>query len=387
MSPENQQITTKICPTCGTRLGINATRCSVCGSTLSTSVAVSSSKAVTGPRMPAVTLSLPLLFGIAVLLLVIGAGVVFAVMRGMPGQTPVEGAVAPTSESSPTVTGTATLTPTMTLTVTPLPTWTLPPPVEYTVADGDTCGPIAFAFGVSIQSIIVQNNLDTNCTLSVGQKLQIPQPTPTASPEPTRTLNPTEMVQAECNTMEYTVKAGESMNGIAANYAVSMASIIQYNGLSSEMLLEGQKIIIPLCEQMLETPTSTPVPPYAAPNLLLPADGASYTNPSEVITVQWSSVGTLRQNEAYAVTIEDVTEGEARKLVEYVTDQKFIVPQSFRPVSSSPHVFRWSVLPVRQTGTDNSGNPVWEPAGAASVQRVFSWMGTGSPPPTNTPEP
>ena len=166
-----------------------------------------------------------------------------------------------------------------------------------------------------------------------------------------------------------------------------MTSILAYNGKTNDTVWEGEKLIIPLCEQMLETPTSTPVPPYAAPNLLLPADGASYTNPSEVITVQWSSVGTLRQNEAYAVTIEDVTEGEARKLVEYVTDQKFIVPQSFRPVSSSPHVFRWSVLPVRQTGTDNSGNPVWEPAGAASVQRVFSWMGTGSPPPTNTPEP
>ena len=180
MSPENQQITTKICPTCGTRLGINATRCSVCGSNLSTSVAVASSnKAVTGPRMPAVTLSLPLLFGIAVLLLVIGAGVVFAVMRGMPGQTPVEGAVAPTSESSPTVTGTATLTPTMTLTVTPLPTWTPEPPLEYTVADGDQCISIAVAFGTSVQGIIVANSLDTNCTLSVGQNCRshdLPQP-------------------------------------------------------------------------------------------------------------------------------------------------------------------------------------------------------------------
>ena len=74
-------------------------------------------------------------------------------------------------------------------------------------------------------------------------------------------------------------------------------------------------------------------------------------NPTDVITLQWASVGELRENEAYAVTIEDVTEGNARKLVEYVKDTKFIVPESFRPTSTTPHVFRWSILPVRQTGT------------------------------------
>lgn len=389
MSPDNQPNTTKICPTCGTRLGINATRCSVCGSSLASGVAAASNKAITGPRMPAITLSLPLLFGVAVLLLVIGAGAVYAVMQSMtPEGTPVAGAVA-TSDATATVTGTATLTPTMTLTMTPEPTWTQEPPIEYKVATGDTCGGIAYAFGVSVNSIVVMNGLNADCTdLSIGLVLKIPHPTPTASPEPSRTLNPTEMVQQECNKTEYIVKAGESLVGIAANYAVSMESIKQYNGKANDTVWEGEKIIIPLCEQMLETPTPTSVPPYAAPNLLLPADGASYVNPSEVITLQWSSVGTLRSNEAYAVTIEDVTEGEARKLVEYVTDQKFIVPESFRPTSNTPHVFRWSVLPVRQTGTDKtSGNPVWEPAGAVSVQRVFSWIGTGAPPPTNTPQP
>jgi len=42
------------------------------------------------------------------------------------------------------------------------------------------------------------------------------------------------------------------------------------------------------------------------------------------------------------------------------------------------------VLTVRQVGTDENGDPVWEPAGAASVQRDFIWVGISAGP-TPTP--
>jgi len=386
MSPDTTpQQTTKICPTCGTRLGINATRCSVCGSTLAPTVSVSATKAVQGQRMPEVHISLPLLIGLVILFLAIGAGTVFAVLRNMNnGEVPI---ARTTDTLTPTTTATVTFTPTATSTPTLQPTWTALPPIEYKVAPNDTCISIAYAFNVSVNSIVVLNSLPATCdTLSIGQVLLIPQPTPTPSPAPTNTLNPTEMAAQECEKVEYEVKEGDALSSIAANYAVSMASIRVYNHLPSDVVYTGQKLTIPLCEQMLETPTPTPVPPYAAPNLLLPADGASF-NAGDAITLQWASVGELRENESYAVTIEDVTEGNARKLVDYVKDSKYIVPESFRPTSNTPHVFRWSVLPVRQTGTDkDTGNAIWEPAGAVSGQRVFSWIGTGSPAPTLTPQ-
>ncbi len=137
MSPDNQPNTTKICPTCGTRLGINATRCSVCGSNLAPSVAVSSAKPVTGPRIPEVTLSLPVVFGLAILLLVIGAGVVFAVLKSMGDKAPITAAVAATITPTASATATASLTPTITVTPSPISTWTLEPPLEYKVASGD----------------------------------------------------------------------------------------------------------------------------------------------------------------------------------------------------------------------------------------------------------
>jgi hypothetical protein len=96
-----------------------------------------------------------------------------------------------------------------------------------------------------------------------------------------------------------------------------------------------------------------------------------------IITLQWAAVGVLRENEAYAVTIEDITQGEGRREVATVTDTKYLVPASFLPSDRVPHVLRWWVVPVRQIGTDEDGNPIWDPAGAVSNPRVFTWVSTG----------
>ena len=95
------------------------------------------------------------------------------------------------------------------------------------------------------------------------------------------------------------------------------------------------------------TPTPTIPPPYPAPNLLLPSDGAAFTLADDVVTLQWASIGTLRPNEEYQVTIEDVTVDQGRRIVDYVTDTKYIVPTSFRPNDNIAHVMRWWVVPVR----------------------------------------
>jgi hypothetical protein len=128
------------------------------------------------------------------------------------------------------------------------------------------------------------------------------------------------------------------------------------------------------------SPTPTTPPPYQAPNLLLPADGAPFSVSNDTITLQWASIGTLRENESYQVTIEDVTSGTGRKLVSLETDTKFIVPVTFRPQDNVSHVMRWWVETVRQTGTDDEGEPIWSTAGAASMPRIFTWTGSGLAP-------
>jgi len=360
------------CPVCGSRVSASATRCLVCGSAISKSVEKpNKSSDVKGPKVPSITIALPLLIALIILLLAIGAGAVYAVMN----QTGM--VVEPTVTPTVTATATITVTPTLTLTPTIQPTMTPLPDLEYTVQAGDDCISIAVLFNVSVNSIVVKNSLPATCNnLYPGQKLLIPQPTPTPSPQPTATLSEVDSTVQACNTISYSVASGDTLSTIARNYNVDMEAIREWNGMTSDIVYEGMPLTIPLCERLPTagpTPTATNPPPYQAPSLLLPVDGAPFTAANDTIALQWSSVGTLRPDEYYAVTIEDVTEGEGRRLVDYVTDTKYIVPTTFRPNSTVPHVIRWTVLVVRQTGSSEEGQAIYQPAGNVSNPRTFIW--------------
>ncbi|MBT3337022.1 MAG: LysM peptidoglycan-binding domain-containing protein [Anaerolineae bacterium] len=374
MSTNENVSKTKICPTCGTRLGESASKCLVCGATFEMpGKTAQTKKSVQGSTMPKITLSLPAALGFLAFFLIVGAGAVYFGLQ-QTGQV-----IPPTDIPTPTVTVTVTPTATATLTPTLVPTPTPQPPFDYTVASGDTCGGIAVAFGVSVQSIIILNNLPASCnSLVIGQALKIPYPTPTVTPFPTATLEGIAATEAACEKVLITVQENDTLSSIAANYAVPQEAVKAFNGLSTDTVFLGMQIQIPLCMRAATpgpTPTPTTPPPYPAPNLLLPADGASFTLADDVVTLQWASIGVIRDNEVYQVTVEDVTEGEGRRLIEYVTDTKFIVPVTFRPEDNLPHVMRWNVTTVRQAGTDEQGEPIWESAGALSKERVFSWTG------------
>ena len=381
MTSDTPSKPTRICPTCGSRVSEQAHRCLVCGTVLNPQVQTAVlEKPIQGSRMPEITLTLPAAIGFLALFLAIGAGLVYFALQ-QTGQV-----------SDPTLTPTFTTTPTATFSPTPLtptPTNTpepSPTPLSYRVAANDTCSSIAFAFGVSIQSIVLLNNLPATCdTLYIGQTLLIPHPTPTPTPFPTATLSPAEATEAACTKIEYIVQDNDTLSKISANYNIPIAVLKSYNGLVNDVVRSGQSLVIPLCERRGTpgpTPTYTPPPPYPPPSLLLPQDGAPFTLADQTITLQWASIGALRENEAYQVNIVDITEGGERKIVDYVIDTKYIVPTSFRPTDSKPHVIRWWITTVRQVGTDENGNPIWEPAGANSEQRVFTWSGvTGTPAP------
>ena len=338
-------------------------------------------------RMPEITLSLPAALGALALILLIGAAsVYFSLRAGITGATITE----PTAEGTATATATITLEPTQTQPPTAIPTETPLPPFPYTVRDGDTCGLIAANFGISVQSIVVANQLSAQCFVSVGQELMLPYPTSTPAPPPTDVPNEATQTAQACEKVPYTVQENDSLSTISFNYNVPQDAIKFYNGLSTDNVLIGQTILIPLCMRFATpgpTPTATPPPPYQAANLLLPADGAAFTLANDVVTLQWASIGTLRENEAYQVTVVDVTSGQARRIVEQVTDTKFIVPTSFRPDDNLPHVIRWWVTTVRQTGVDEQGQPVFESAGAESDRRDFSWVGVAVQDGAATPTP
>lgn len=323
--------------------------------------------------MPEVTLSLPIALGLLAIFLVVGALALFITLKGT-GKLPDSTAV-----PSPTETATITPTPTETLIPTDSPTLTPEPPIEYTVKSGDSCISIAGLYNSSVAAIVSLNNLNSQCTnLQVGQKILVPRPTPTPPPAATATLESAAATRAACQTATYIVQANDTLSIIADNYGVSMTAIKEWNGLSTDNVFTDTTLIIPLCKRAATpgpSPTPTAPPPYPAPNLLLPANGDMFTLAADTVTLQWASIGALRDNERYQVMVEVLTGGSGRKMTQYVTDTKFIVPVTFRPQDSS--VILWWVVTVRQSGTDDQGNPIWSTAGAASEMRVFGWSGAG----------
>jgi len=382
MNDINKQNPQKLCPTCGSRVSETATKCSVCGRNLVQPADPSKTKTsgVNEPRLPEITLNLPIALGLLILVLAIGAIITFFALRATGSVTP------PTAVPTSTVTMTPTTIPTETPTFTPQPTPTLLPPIEYSIKEGDSCLLLAAIYKVSVVSIADINRLPPDCgVLSVGQRLLIPQPTPTPSPIPSSTLSSSQATQSACQTLTYTVQSGDTLAGVAAQYNVDIEALRSWNGLPTDNLFSGANLIIPLCARLPTagpTPTPTTPPPYPAANLLLPQDGSAFTAANDSVTLQWASVGILRPNESYNVIIEDLTEGSGRRLVDYVTDTRYIIPVTFRPTDSMPHVIRWNIQPVRQTGTDAEGKPIWQISGALSTPMVFSWSGLGIASPT-----
>lgn len=381
-SPAPSATAPRLCPTCGTRVGAAATKCLVCGADLTVKTGAANGGRPRAQAKPggggarARTPSPWLIIGVLVL---IGAAVGVTLWLSMDGASGIfAGAVTPTATSAPltaTLTPQPTTTPSPTATETQAPTGTPLPPQEYRVVDNDTCLKIAADFEVSFQSIIQLNALDPNCTLSVGQVLLIPQPTPTPSPQPSATLNAN--ITTSIPRATYTVQAGDTLQGIANFYGVTVADMMEVNGITNAAnIFADQVLIIPLERRVTPgpTPTATPPPPWPAPNLLLPGDGQTFAGADTGVTLQWASVGSLRPDEYYYVEVEDVTCNCAGFHRQATTETRLIVPTALRPADGSVHIYRWTVTTVRRR-PDTEAAPVYDPAGLTSPHRVFSWSG------------
>lgn len=111
----------------------------------------------------------------------------------------------------------------------------VPQPGEsvYTVQRGDSLYSIARKFNTTVDELKRVNNLTTN-SLNVGQILKLP----------------TE-IETE-NYITYTVKAGDNLYSIARTYNIPLTNLIEFNNLTSTSLSLGQKILIPVQEEIIE---------------------------------------------------------------------------------------------------------------------------------------
>jgi len=379
--------TSKICPTCGSRAAQSATRCLVCGTSFDEGAEKKGkprrTQAIRGSRMPEFTLSLPVILILFVVLLVLGGGSLYLILNATGNIT--EPTPIPTDTLTPMPSHTSTPA-TPTITFTPAPTNT---PLTYFVQPQDTCGGIAGAFNISIQSLILQNNLSADCPLFEGQELKIPHPTATITPIATNTPSDVEATRLACETIAITIQEGDTLSLLSEVHGVPLEAIMEWNGKTVDTAFLGETVYVPICMRGwvpgIGTTTPTVAPPYPAPELLRPRNGEAYSLDTDTVSLQWGSVGVLRENEFYQVTVIDLTGGENQQLVAEVKDTKFVVPTSMRPTDDLPHAFEWFVVPVAQIGVSEDGEPIYQAGGPVSTHQVFIWVGSPSISTTPTP--
>ncbi|MBT0994877.1 LysM peptidoglycan-binding domain-containing protein [Cellulomonas sp. DKR-3] len=103
----------------------------------------------------------------------------------------------------------------------------------YTVRPGDTVSGIAMRTGSSIASIVAANGLGSDAMIVVGERLTIP----TAGSTAPRTGTPTPTAST------YTVRAGDTVSGIAARHGTTVSAIVSANHLGSDAMIRvGQTL-------------------------------------------------------------------------------------------------------------------------------------------------
>ena len=118
--------------------------------------------------------------------------------------------------------------------------------IIYKVKSGDYLGKIAGKYRVSVAQIKKWNNLKSN-DIRVGQRLTIYRggvvPSSSSSSSSAKTTTSSSSTGSG-NKITYTVKSGDVLGRIAEKHGVTLANLKSWNGLTSNNIQIGQKLVI-----------------------------------------------------------------------------------------------------------------------------------------------
>ncbi|MCM8539167.1 MAG: LysM peptidoglycan-binding domain-containing protein [Lentisphaeraceae bacterium] len=121
---------------------------------------------------------------------------------------------------------------------------------SYKVKKGDSLSVIAYKYNTSVSAIKSANSLSSN-TIRVNQTLTIPNGNKARSTVGMGSGN-SGGVQATGNV--YTVKKGDSLSVIAHKHGTTVSKIKQANGLKSNNIIVGKKLVLPGGSKTVKTP-------------------------------------------------------------------------------------------------------------------------------------
>ena len=147
----------------------------------------------------------------------------------------------------------------------------------YVVKPGDTLSGIAARHGVGLSEVFKWNGLGLSSVIYPGQKVKVGGGSST--PAPTATA-PASSAPKPASSGSYTIKAGDTLSGIAARNNVRLSDVLSANRLTmSSIIYPGQKLVIPGASTIApasSTPTAT------AP--LVPSTFLGFTYPAAVVS-------------------------------------------------------------------------------------------------------
>ncbi|MEA3339580.1 MAG: LysM peptidoglycan-binding domain-containing protein [Chloroflexota bacterium] len=362
------------CPACGTRVAVQATTCLMCGASL---VEAETAPEEEAPHKLPTWIRALIVIGLALIILAaVGFGI-YTVMTTEQDPTP-----------TPTQTPTNTPIPTPTQTSTPSPSPTPIPPIVHQVQEGETLITIAELHGTTVEAIVALNPGVESDLIQVGQILLIPVGTPT--PAPTATLDPNVPTPTPGDYLIHVVEPGETLITIGEQYGVSVALLHEVNDMpiGDTTIFVNQTLIIPLGTPQPTTeptvdPNATPtlIPPYPAPPLLSPSDGAIFVGDAESIVLQWSSVSVLNNNEWYRVSLFHPPSNAPLER-NYTRATAWHIPFELLTATGVGE-FRWDVRVVRET-RGRGGRQTYREADATGESYTFTWLEV-TPTPSLTP--
>jgi len=249
----------------------------------------------------------------------------------------------------------------------------------HTVQSGESPLLIAGLYGVTLQSLLETNDLQEDDIIRVGQTLRIPTATPVLSPDGqpiTSSPTPTPDERA----VSYTVQPGDTLLAIASQFSVTVEAIMTANDLKPDAIIyPGQALVIPLGTPAAEpipaypiTPTATPGPPWPAPALLSPRDGAQFSA-GEPILLRWAAVGLLEDDQWYVLRVWLPEQAGSAFPVTWTKGTSFRLPADWRPeADSASRKLCWQVT-VIQRSQEAGAEPELAMGSPASEIRCFHW--------------
>lgn len=137
--------------------------------------------------------------------------------------------------------------------------------LDYIVQNGDTVSGIATKFGITSDTVLYANNLNSGSFLQVGQKLKI----------------------LPVSGILYTVKSGDTLQSIAKKYNIAAKGysdqvLLEVNNLDSVDLAANQILLVPGAEPEISVPVvaARPIVASIPRSVYSPPPGVSFSSPT-----------------------------------------------------------------------------------------------------------